>query len=103
MSSSLSNTLIGQGLKNVRQINSGRLKGFIRGNTELPGGAQGARDLFRKLTGKEPSADFDRVVLPGSREVVFRSTNKSGTAKIEVVDYKQKFLEKITFPEPLIL
>ncbi|MBI1926187.1 hypothetical protein HYR99_18290 [Candidatus Poribacteria bacterium] len=64
---------------------------------------QGARDLFRKLTGKEPSADFDRVVLPGSREVVFRSTSQSGTAKIEVVDYKQKFLEKITFPESLIL
>jgi len=90
---------IGKGLKNVRHIHSGRLKGFTRGNTALPGGSQGARDLFRQLTGKEPSGDFDRAVLPDGREIVFRGISKSGPAKVEVVDHQQKFLEKISFPE----
>jgi len=34
---------VGQGLKNVRDISSGRLKGYSRGNTEMPGGAQAAK------------------------------------------------------------
>jgi RHS repeat-associated protein len=90
---------LGQGLKNVREITSGRLKGFSRGNTELPGGTQGAKDLFKQLTGKGPKGGFNRTVLDDGREVLFRGTSKSGPSKIEIVNPKNKFLEKISFPE----
>jgi RHS repeat-associated protein len=39
---------VGQGLKNLRPIGSGRLGGFLRGNTELPGGAQAAQQRTAK-------------------------------------------------------
>ncbi len=90
---------LGRGLKSVREITSGRLKGFSRGNTELPGGTQGAKDLFKQLTGRNPRGGFDRTVLDDGREVLFRGSSKSGPSKIEVVNPKNKFLEKITFPE----
>jgi hypothetical protein len=63
---------IGSDLKNIRAIGSGRLAGFQRGNTSLPGGQSGARSTFQQLTGKAPGAEFDRVVLPDGREIVFR-------------------------------
>ncbi len=90
---------LGEGLKNVRTIKTGRLKGFSRGNTVLKGGDQAARDVFKKLTGNQPKSSFDRVVLPDNKEVVFRATSKSGPPKIEIVDPTQKFLEKISFKE----
>lgn len=90
---------LGQGLKNVREITSGRLKGFSRGNTELPGGTQGAKDLFKQLTGNNPKGGIDRIVLDDGREVLFRGSSKSGPSKIEVVNPNDKFLEKISFPE----
>ena len=90
---------LGQGLKNVREITSGRLKGFRRGNTELPGGTKAATNLFKQLTGKKPKGRFDRIVLKDGREVLFRSVSKSGSSKIEVVNPKNRFLEKISFPE----
>ncbi|MBA3247421.1 MAG: RHS repeat-associated core domain-containing protein [Pyrinomonadaceae bacterium] len=87
---------VGQGLKNVRDISSGRLKGYSRGNTEMPGGAQAAKDTFRQLTGRDPAGTFDRVVQ-GGKEVVYRASSKSGPSKVEVVDHAQKFVEKISF------
>jgi hypothetical protein len=87
---------VGQGLKNVRDISSGRLRGYSRGNTELSGGAQAAKDTFRQLTGRDPAGAFDRVVQAG-KEVVYRATSKSGPAKVEIVDHVQKFVEKISF------
>ena len=39
---------------------------------------------------------FDRAVL-ANLQVVFRQTSPSGLPKIEVIDWGQKFLEKITF------
>lgn len=91
-------TTIGQNLKNIREITTGRLKGFIRGNTELSGGEQGARSIFEKLTGQSPNGDFDRVIAQDRREILFRAFSKSGPAKVEVVDQSQKFMEKISFP-----
>ncbi|WP_218080298.1 hypothetical protein [Anthocerotibacter panamensis] len=88
----------GQDLKNIREVATGRLKGFSRGNTTLPRGDQGARDLFEKLTGTPPTGDFDRAILQDGREIVFRAISRSGPAKIEVVDPLQSFLEKISFP-----
>jgi RHS repeat-associated protein len=87
---------VGQNLKNLRDIGSGRLKGFTRGNTELSGGNQAARETFKQLTGRDPAGSFDRVVQ-GTREVVYRASSGSGVSKIEIVDNAQKFLEKISF------
>ena len=89
---------IGNKLNYIRQIGSGRLKGYTRGNTELPGGLQGASDLFKRLAGRDPLGDFDRVALSDGREVVFRVSRKSSIPKIEIVDPSQQFLEKISFP-----
>lgn len=92
---------IGENLKNVREIGSGRLKGFLRGNTDLAGGDKGARELFKQLTGTKAEGTFQRIVLKDGREVIFRAADKSksGLPKIEIVDPKNKFLEKITFQE----
>ena len=87
---------VGQGLKNLRPIGSGRLATYLRGNTELAGGDQAARQLFQQLTGKAPAGAFDRVVQ-GGKEIVYRSTSTSGPSKVEIVDHAQKFLEKISF------
>ena len=74
-----------------------RLRGYTRGNTDLPGGAQAAKDTFRQLTGRDPAGTFDRVVQ-GGKEITYRAaSNKSGLSKIEVIDHAQKFYEKITF------
>lgn len=96
---SRSGKLVGTGFKSVRKITSGRLKNFIRGNTELSGGTQGARNLFQQLTGNLPIGGLDRRILKDGREVLFRETSKSGPAKIEIVDPTAKILEKISFPE----
>jgi RHS repeat-associated protein len=87
---------VGQNLKNLRDIGSGRLRGFSRGNTELTGGGQAAKETFKQLTGRDPAGSFDRVVQ-GTREVVYRASSGSGVAKIEIVDKAQKFVEKISF------
>ena len=39
---------------------------------------------------------FDRVV-EGGKEVVYRATGGSGHSKVEIIDYVQRFHEKITF------
>ncbi len=88
---------IGQGLKNVRTIRSGRLIGFTRGNTELSGGIEAAKQTFRSLTGQEVTGTFQRVVTQEGREVVFRAGSRSEFPKIEIIDKAQRFLEKITF------
>jgi hypothetical protein len=88
--------LVGQGLTNTRAVGSGRLAGYLRGNTTLPGGNQAARATFRQLTGRDPVGAFDRVVQ-GGKEVVYRATGGSGQSKIEIVNHAQKFLEKISF------
>jgi RHS repeat-associated protein len=87
---------VGQGLKNVRQIGSGRLSGYLRGNTELPGGDQAARATFQQLTGRTPTGTFDRIVQ-GGKEIVYRATSGSGQSKVEIIDHAQRFLEKISF------
>lgn len=87
---------VGQGLKNLRPIGSGRLGGFLRGNTELPGGAQAAQQTFRQLTGRNPVGTFERVVQ-GGKEIVYRASSSSDQAKIEIVDHAQRFLETISF------
>lgn len=91
---------LGRSLTNVRPISSGRLRGFVRGNTYLPGGNAAARELFARLSGRTPKPAFDRVVLPGGKEVVYRATSRSGIPKLEVVNHVQKSLEKISFPPP---
>ena len=68
----------------------------MRGNTEISGGLNAAIDTFTNLMGRAPSGSFDRAVLP-NLDVVFRQTSSSGLPKIEVIDWTQKFLEKITF------
>jgi len=87
---------VGQGLKNVRRIRSGRLAGYMRGDTELRGGVQRAQSVFRRQTGRNPTGPFDRQVV-GNREVVFRATSGSGPPKIETIDHGARFLEKISF------
>jgi hypothetical protein len=62
---------LGKGLKNVRSVGSGRLGGYLRGNTNLPGGDPAARQMFQNLTGRLPTNEMDRVVLSG-KEVVYR-------------------------------
>jgi hypothetical protein len=91
--------LHGLGIRNVREISSGRLRGFLRGNTHLSGGDQAARQLFHDLTGRIPSGDFDRVVLADGTEVVYRSISRTGTPKVEIIDHVRRFLERITFRE----
>jgi RHS repeat-associated protein len=87
---------VGNNLSDVRTIGSGRLRGYLRGNTELSGGVSRAKETFASLVGREPIGVFDRVVQEG-REVVFRAESKSGVSKIEIIDHGQRFLEKISF------
>ena len=88
---------VGRNLDNVRRIATGRLRGFNRGNTELPGGESAAKALFQKLTGRAPASNMERLTLGDGREIVYRGASKSGVPKIEIVDHQQKFLEKISF------
>lgn len=90
---------VGQNLNGVRAIQTGRLgrAGFLRGNTEIEGGLQAAVDTFTALTGRVPKGAFDRFEIKDTLEVVFRETSASGLPKIEVIDWGQKMLEKITF------
>ena len=90
---------LGKDLKNLREITSGRLKGFTRGNTELKGGLEGDKEFFKQLTGQEVKGSFQRVVLKDGREIVFRATSKSKIAKVKVVDPAKKFFEKVNFVE----
>jgi hypothetical protein len=87
---------LGNNLHNVRTVNTGRLRGFTRGDSELGGGLARAREVFRQLTGRDPSGTFDRVVVNG-REVVFRELGGSGHPKVEIIDHAARFFEKITF------
>lgn len=88
--------LVGKGVSNTRAVGSGRLAGYLRGDTNLSGGNAAARATFRQLTGRDPVGAFDRVVQ-GGKEVVYRAMGGSGHSKIEAVDHAQRFLEKITF------
>ena len=72
---------------------------YMKHHIEASPGTKGARDLFKQLTGKNPEGSFSRTVLDDGREVLFRGGSKSGPSKIEVVDSKNKFLEKISFQE----
>ncbi len=96
--------LLGQGVSKAGLVQSRRLKGFQRVNSNLSGGAKGAQDLFQGLTGRAPSQatlaseGFDRVVLKDEGlEVVFRGTSSSGAAKVEVINLSEETIEKITF------
>jgi RHS repeat-associated protein len=89
-------TTVGNDLKNIRDIESGRLKGYSRGNTKLSGGAKAAQKTFEQLTGRKPIGNFDRVVQ-GTKEIVYRASSKSDLPKVEIIDHAQKFLEKISF------
>ena len=92
--------LFGRNLHNIDQIDSGRLKGFGRGITDLNGGDKGARDAFEVLTGQKAVGDMVRWVDPaGNFEVLFRSAAKSGSKipTVEVINFVDRFLEKIKF------
>ncbi len=88
--------LVGQALTRVRPMTTGRLAGYLRGNSELSGGLQRAREVFQQLTGRAPNGIYDRAVK-GTAEVVFRETGASGHAKIDYVNHIQKTFEHITF------
>lgn len=90
------NRLYGEDLNRIRQFGSGRLSGYGRGNSTSSGGLQGAKDLFRKLTGRDPVGDEDEVILNGL-EVRFRADSKSGVPKIDITDHVTKFREKVSF------
>jgi hypothetical protein len=63
--------------------------GAISGRISYP-------STFTRLTGRAPKGAFDNQLLP-NRRVVFREASSSGFPKVEVTDFAQKFLEKITF------
>lgn len=86
-------------IRNVRTIQTGRLRGYTRGNgPDREGGVDGARSLFRQLTGRDPTGSMDRGVSD-ALEVVFRQGSRSGPPKIEVVDHNARTLIKYAFPE----
>jgi len=90
------NRLYGSDLNRIRQYAKGQKANWGRGNSQGYGGLQGAKDLFRRLTGRDPVGEFDRVELD-DKLVVFRADSSSGIPKIEVTDYVTEFLEKISF------
>lgn len=92
-------TTIGDNLRKAGTVATGRLRGTLRVNTDLTGGMDAARSVFRNLTGKNPSGSFDRVVLDDGREVLFRGTSRTKSPKVEVVDPDAQVLEKITFQD----
>jgi hypothetical protein len=89
---------VGKGLKNVRQIRTGPLRGYSRGNTELPGGNKAAKKVFRQQTGRNPVGDFENVVH-GDKRIVYRASSESGPPKVEITDHSARFHEKISFTE----
>jgi hypothetical protein len=94
------NKLLGRNLHNIDQIDSGRLKGYGRGITDLTGGDKGAREAFEALTGQKVVGDMVRWVDPkGDFEILFRSAAKSGSnvPTLEVIHHAERFLEKIKF------
>jgi len=91
--------LYGENLGNLSQKPArGRLGGYGQGTSDLTGGLERAKDLFRQLTGRDPDLSLprDRVVLD-DKEVVFRPDSSSGVPKIEIIDHVTKFVEKIAF------
>jgi len=90
--------LYGENLSDLAQKDSGRLAGYGEGNSDLTGGLEKAKELFRQLTGRDPdvTSKYDRVLLD-DKEVVFRADSESGVPKIEIIDYITKFAEKIAF------
>jgi hypothetical protein len=64
--------------------------------TTLPGGAQGAQDLFRALTGKLPSAGYVNETV-GEFRIVYRAISGSGGPVVEITDNAYDMLEKIHF------
>ena len=87
---------LGENARNVRTSGSGRLKGFTRADTDLPGGKKAATDLFESLAGKKPEGNLERVVLEDQNlEVVFRVDDDK--VKVEVINHGLETHEKITF------
>ena len=65
--------------------------------SDLPGGTQGAQDLFRALTGKLPAAPYVNQMV-GDFRIVYRATSStSGGAVVEITDNAYDMLEKIHF------
>ena len=93
-----SKEFIGQNAKVFGRFSSGRNKGYIKVKSELNGRLQGAKNLFKNLTGKKPTRNFNRIVLKDGREIIFRQTSKSGPSKIEITNHNTKSWEKISFP-----
>jgi hypothetical protein len=61
-------------------------------------GAKAAKKLFKTLAGRAADGGFDRVILKKQGlEVVFRESSKTGTAKVEIINFTKETLEKITF------
>ncbi len=91
--------LSGEGLRNVKVMDSPRLIGFLRGDTHLYGGDEAARTFFEDVVGRSPRGSFDRVELLDGREILYRAESRTGTSKIDIVDHDKRMYEKITFLE----
>jgi RHS repeat-associated protein len=92
--------------ENEREMQSGRLKGYNRGNITLPGGQQEAINMFRRLTGQLPEffpkANPVREQSPykyidDNIEINYRHAGNSGQAKIEIINHHNKTYTKYTF------
>lgn len=87
--------------RNPGNIYPHKKTGALHMDTELPGGEQAARNMFKKLTGQEPSLNTIIQELPDGTKVVFRKLGESGHPKLEIDcrSTKANSYEKITFKE----
>lgn len=90
--------VFGQGAHNFTRVGSGRLSGFARWVSELPGGSRGAQEVFRSLTGRIPGDGFTHWrSYRGYLEVVYRPTSATGGPVVEITNHVTKTLEWIHF------
>lgn len=89
---------IGSGVSKARMMTGKKHGGFEYVTSGLGGGLEGAKSLFKTLTGKSP---VEKVVtnVHGSEKVkvLFRSTSETGTPVVEIVNHGMKTYEKIHF------
>jgi hypothetical protein len=86
-------------------VASGRLSGYTRAVSDLPGGIGSAKELFERMAGREPAvgngdskSPTDRFFGPkGEIEVSFRPASGSGGPVVEIIDHNEETFEKVHF------
>ena len=88
---------IGQNIASEEIIRTGTKKGFKGVITDLRGGLDGAKKMYKVLTGKVPKENILTDIPNTKVQVYLRYKTKTGTPAIEITNWEKKTIEKIHF------